>query len=804
MNAAASPSNRAIAVERSAQPDDPVVAGRSIRLHGHIQGVGARPAIARLAESLRLTGFVSNTSSGVMIYVEGRESQLRLFVSELPAVLPTAAILRGKVERTVEPLGYHAFEIRASDETGSVAADVPKDLAICDDCRRELLDPDDRRFRYAFGSCTNCGPRYSVIQSMPWERATTSMAEFGLCDDCAAEFVSSDDRRFHAQTIACGNCGPQVWLQSGQEISRWIGYDAIMKATEVIRSGGILAMKGLGGYQLVCDAANANAVELLRQRKQRLSKPLAVMVISCDAIQATMTPAEVTAISSSANPIVVLDNVAPNWLAPGISPALNGVGIFLPSTPLHALLIKAIGRPMVVTSGNSDGDPLAFEDHGGDSLRVLADAVLHHDRRIERPIDDSVIRVMSERTVTIRSGRGIAPVRLAIETTEKILAVGGDQKVAVAISNGRQSVLGPHIGDMRSLAVRERFIDNVKSMQQLYGIQPEVIVHDLHPDFFTTLWAARQPCRTIGVQHHHAHVVAGMIEHGMLDQEVLGVALDGTGYGTDGTIWGGEFLLATPREFRRIASLRPFVLPGGDAAIREPWRVAVSLLVDAVAELSAQQIAELLAQPDDRVCLQLAEGLIREKQFGKTASVFGPMTSSMGRLFDGVAVLVLGQNKAEYEGQLAMQLEAACDSGSMFASEDEGFELTRSNGIMSINWGPVVRRIAMNLSHIRIRGKANSKPECFIATCFHEAVARMVATVAGQFPNYPVVLSGGCFQNRVLTEMTEQLLCDQNRIVAPPGSIPPNDGGLAAGQLAIAAALLDAEQRQLHKNDGRR
>lgn len=817
---------------------------RDILLRGQVQGFGVRPAIARLAADLRLNGFVSNTSSGVRIHVQGLESAVMEFIRTLPIGLPAAAKLLSMEERTVARQQYSSFKIWTSDETGSVAVDVPTDLAMCGDCQQELETPEDRRFQYAFGSCTNCGPRYSITRAMPWERASTSMADFGLCAACEAEFVSSRDRRFHAQTVSCPNCGPQLTLQISGEDDLCHGYTAIARAAEIIRSTGILAIKGIGGYQLVCDATSAEAVHLLRQSKHRGSKPLAVMVRSCDEIGAGLTQAEAAVLQSSGNPIVVLENVTIDSLAANISPGLNSVGVFLPTTPLHALLINAVGKPLVVTSGNVDSDPLVFDDHeAAEAFKDLADAVLQHDRRIVRPIDDSVVRVMAGRTVTIRAARGIAPLRLPIETTCRILAVGGEQKVALALSNGRQVVLGPHIGDMKSLAARERFSDQATALQQLYGTQADIIVHDLHPDYFTTHWAKDQGCRIIGVQHHHAHVVAGMVEHEMLDEIVLGIAFDGTGFGANGTIWGGEFLLATTRDYRRIASLKPFVLPGGEAAIREPWRIAVALLVDAAPELSAKQIVELTGQSPDGPCWQLANGLIRENREARETSAFGPQTSSMGRLFDAVASLVLGKGTAEFEGQLAMLLESACGSAFRCDATGNDFELTDIDGIIRIDWRPVVRQIVRQLlnsaashrDHLANReGEAPAEPQetaddmdcmaqqelrpsaglptnckskdsiALIALNFHESVARMIAAVADRMPNVPIVLSGGCFQNRVLSEMALDLLHihTPDRIVAMPGEIPPNDGGLAAGQIAIAAALLDAEQHQPNNTNG--
>ncbi|HQX49544.1 MAG TPA: carbamoyltransferase HypF [Planctomycetaceae bacterium] len=824
-----------------AQSDSNFVAWRIV-LQGRVQGMGVRPVIARLAAEFGLTGFVSNTSDGVLIQLEGDGVDGRRFIELLPEKLPHSASYRMTVEPVESLLRSQAFEIRKSGQAGPTAADVPVDLAICEDCRRELLDNHDRRFRYSFGSCTNCGPRYSIIRSMPYERAATSMGDYQLCDECVQEYSASHDRRFHAQTIACAKCGPQVWLQMDDCDTRPIADEAIVAADDVIRSGGVLALKGIGGYQLICDATNADAVQKLRRLKHRPSKPLAVMVASCSDIQDGATPSELKAMTSLANPIVVLENIAIESLAAIVSSGLNSIGVFLPSTPLHALIVNEVRRPLVVTSGNVDGDPLVFDQRtAANFLNGLADAVLDNDRTIERPIDDSVVRVIGDSVVTMRAGRGIAPLRLELDTTHRILAVGGDQKVACAVSNGRQTVLGPHIGDMKSVAARERFVEQAKSLQQLYGTQADVIVHDLHPEYFTTRWAAEQPCRTIAVQHHHAHVVAGMVEHGLLDQQVLGVAFDGTGYGTDGTIWGGEFLLATTLGYQRVASLRPFVLPGGDSAVREPWRVAVSLLTDAMPELSPLDVTKLLGHTAGSPCRRLAEGLVREKNSARETSSFGPLTSSMGRLFDGAAALAIGKGTAEFEGQLAMLLEASCGAQSdrlalrqaaeidlraverallpvafrdgqkcpsygKFVSAarlNEGFSLIETDELLRIDWRPLIRRIVTCLSSSPICLRSGTSTASNIATFFHAAIADMIAAVAERFPDSPIVLSGGCFQNRILTEMTDRKLRDQNRVIALPCLIPPNDGGLAAGQIAIATALLDEEQRESNNHTGK-
>ena len=777
-----------------------IQASRELLLVGRVQGLGVRPAIARLAARLELSGFVTNTPEGVAIHIQGPSDCVARFESLLLSQLPLESHARIDQSDSVSHREFDAFHIRQStgiDVASGLSVEVPTDRAMCEECRRELTDLRDRRFGYAFSSCTQCGPRYSIILTMPFDRSETTMASFGLCESCQADYINDDDRRFHAQTIACQNCGPRLWFETGITSDGRFNDEALVSAATMIQSGGIVAVKGLGGYQLICDATNNDSVMRLRRLKHRDAKPLAVMIATTDAIGHSMTSSELAALHSPENPIVIIDRADTNALAANISRGLSTVGVFLPTTPLHKLLLEAANTPLVVTSGNRDSDPLEYDQRSAEAaLRDIADAWLHHDRQIVRPLDDSVVRIMAGRQVTIRAARGIAPLPLAIETRHKILAVGGHQKIACALSNGSQAILGPHVGDMTSLAARQRFVEQTHALQELYGFEASVIAHDLHPDYFTTVWAAEQGCRTIAIQHHHAHVVAGMVEHGLLGQHVLGLAFDGTGYGLDGSIWGGEFLIASATEFRRVGHLLPFGLPGGEAAIHEPWRVAVSLLFAAMPELTPQEIADLVNGETHIYCEGFevprqvtAERIERIQQFVTSSQV--PQTSSLGRLFDGVASILLRTTRCTFEGELAMRLEAACqpsdsDLGEMSNSEPRPtFELIHTAAGIQIDWRPIVRQLVAD----RQAGVSISVS----ATRFHHAIALMVGSMADQFPELPVVLSGGCFQNRLLTERVVATLQQRCRFVAAPGVIPPNDGGLAAGQLAIAAARLEEE-----------
>jgi len=504
--------------------------------------------------------------------------------------------------------------------------------------------------------------------------------------------------------------------------------------------------------------------------KGRDSKPLAVMLDH--RFLNDLPVSDRRPIDGPANLIVLVPSSCIEGIAENASPGLDTVGVMRPTTPLHWALLEEFAAPLVVTSGNVEGEPLAYQNRPAhENLPAVADVILHHDRPIVRPIDDSVVRVVANRPVTIRCARGIAPSPLALDGGCPLLAAGGHQQVAVAVCNGEQSVLGPHIGDLDSVAARERFVDQTKRLMELYGVKPVAIVHDLHPDYFTTQWAGQQDLPTIAVQHHHAHIVSGMLEHRWLDRKVPGVAFDGTGYGTDGTIWGGEFLLAAVSEFQRVGTLRPFLLPGGERAIREPWRIGLALFADACGIEQAVRIMLRVVEPARLTpCVRLIEQRI------------GPMTTSMGRLFDAIAALILSICNVSYEGEAAMRLEAA---GDLSATGEYELPLCEMESLVQLDWRPLLRDLRDDL--------ARDVPAGTMAIKFHRAVAAAVFQMASRFADYPVVLSGGCFQNRILTEMIAERLSNQPQPVGLPGVIPPNDGGLAAGQLVIAQLRLQSK-----------
>jgi hydrogenase maturation protein HypF len=741
-------------------------------LGGRVQGLGVRPAIYRLATQLDLTGSVRNTIRGVEIEVEGDAAAVARFARRLPEFMPAGARIERLAAEPVEPSGAREFTIVRDPQSGPLGTRIPADMRVCDDCLREIFDPGDRRFRYPFTSCTACGPRYTIIERMPYERHDITMSIFAFCEPCKREYETPGNRRFHAQTNACGSCGPEVWSVDASDHSTLRNNEAICAAGAVLRDGRILALRGIGGYQLLVDATNEQVVSRLRDLKQRRAKPLAVMVHSAAQARefARLDADELELLNDRGNPIVLADAGTDRTLAPSVSSGFATLGLMLPTTPLHAMLTRELQRPLVCTSGNLEGETLAFEiEEAERDLAGLCDLWLHHSRPIARPLDDSVVRMMDGRSVTIRLARGLAPLALDIADTPPMLALGGHFKNAVAWTNGAQAVLGPHIGDLDGVSSRLRYLDQCEDWQNLYRGAPQYLVHDLHPEYYSTIWARQQGLPTIGVQHHHAHVAAGMLEHGWLDRTVLGIAWDGTGYGLDGTIWGGEFLIARAGGFERIGHLRPFRLPGGEAAIHAPWRIALSI----AAELFGRD--EAVRWPWGPVASAKLAGLLQIMDRPR----FSPWTTSAGRLFDAAAVFILGQEEAGFEGHLAMLLEATADRQ---AGEEYDFPMT-SDVPFQLDWRPLFRGLLAD----RIQGTAPA----VLAMRFHRTLARAAVRVWQQHQHLPLVLGGGVFQNRLLVELISEMVPDLQRSnFGRPAAIPPNDGGLAAGQLAVAAARI--------------
>lgn len=761
---------------RSDTTDTPAFASARIEVHGCVQGVGVRPRIARLACEQGLGGCVANTMSGVTIDVEGTPAAMKRFDDRLRASVAGDFVTKWTdTSRTVRRFGD--FQIGESTSEDDVRTIVPLDLVVCRACLDETLTPGNRRFGFAFTNCTECGPRYTILKAMPYDRQRTTMARYEMCDECAAEYVDPSDRRFHSQGNCCPRCGPKLWssqVGASQMGNRREDDEAIQDAIDALRAGRIVAVKGIGGYQLLCDATNDSAVARLRRRKGRPTKPLAVMVCSMEVANqlAVLSVVEQEVLAGSAGPIVLVRHREPEQLSSQIHPGLRDVGLMLPTSPLHRLLVQGAGFPLVVTSGNVEGEPLDYEPASAEeNLSEMADLFLHHDRPIHRHVDDSVVRCIGEDVVTLRAARGLAPWTLDIGAEGEMLAVGGQQKVAIALTVGTACVAGPHLGDLGSVGSRTRFAEQVASMVQLYGVDPSSVVRDLHPDYFSTRWATDRGVNH-SVQHHHAHVVSAMAEIGWLDRTVLGVTMDGTGFGTDGTIWGGEFLLATATKFDRVAHLRPFPLLGGERAITEPWRIAAALLSEVSSDSTASLLAEILADRIDETAL---DRLLDHR-------AVSPITSSVGRLFDAVASIVLPMSKVTYEGEAAMRLESACDE-----TENGAYTIPIADGLIpQIDWRPMIHELARD----RLRGEATGR----MAMRFHNGIADAVCAILANYPSLPVVFSGGVFQNRLLVERIlegwmgrSQPFHFQKRL--------PGDGGLALGQLASALTSKREKER---------
>jgi hydrogenase maturation protein HypF len=671
-------------------------------------------------------------------------------------------------------LGWTAFSIEPSTTDANLATPVPRDVAICAACLRETETPENLRHRYGLTSCATCGPRYSLMKAMPFDRARTTLQNFPLCEACQREYHESTDRRRHAQTMACPACGPQVWASDSRGQRLAVGDDAVVLAARALLDGRILALRGVGGYQVMVDATNDRAVGDLRRRKRRPSKPLAVL---CRSIETARSLADLDGVSeqelrSLANPIVLVPRRCGNGLAANVSPHLLDIGILLPTTAIHARLAELADRPLVCTSGNRDGEPLAaFVDEANRTLGDVADVFLHHDREIVHPIDDSVVRPMAGRAVTLRCGRGLAPLPLTL-AGPPTLALGAQIKSALAWSNGRQTGLGPHVGDLQDISTRARWTDHIAAMTSLYDLDDATFVADAHPDGYPLQWAEATGRGVIPVWHHHAHVVAGMVEHGWHDRTVLGIAADGTGLGPDGTLWGGEILRANVAGFERVAHVRTFMLPGGEAAINEIWRAAVSV-ASQLDGFSDDAFSHIIRVPS-----AVIQGVLQACR-----SRLSPVTSSLGRLFDVAACLILGLTQASHEGEAAMRLEAACDP-----TADGEYRWSVVPGApIELDW----RLALQSMLSDRQRGEAPG----VMAERFHRGVAaamidavRAVAQRQATPPGTPVVLSGGVFQNRRLIELLVTEWPTECGPLGLPGRIPPNDGGLAAGQLAIALA----------------
>jgi hydrogenase maturation protein HypF len=749
-----------------------------VTVRGAVQGVGFRPFIYRLATELKLNGRVSNSVQGVLIEAEGPPGSLREFLLRIQKEKPPRAVVQSLESSFVDAIGFDAFEIKESESAGDKLALILPDIATCADCLREIVDPTNRRFRYPFTNCTNCGPRFSIIEALPYDRVNTSMKKFAMCTDCEREYHDPLNRRFHAQPNACPKCGPQLqlWDENGWIISE--RDEALREAVAALRTGKILALKGLGGFQLIVDARNEAVVIRLRERKHREEKPFALMYPSLDAVRSDCEVSELEErlLLSPESPIVLLLRQSAirspqSAISSAVAPRNPNLGVMLPYSPLHHLLMRDLNFPIVATSGNLSDEPICIDEQEAlQRLPGIADVFLVNNRPIVRHVDDSVVRVMCGREMLLRRARGYAPLPITVRSEIRdpqsaILAVGAHLKNTVALKIDNNIFVSQHIGDLETKQAYAAFQRSAQDLPRLYEAKIDIVACDMHPDYLSTKYAAQLGLPNELVQHHWAHVAACIGEN-EIKPPALGVAWDGTGYGLDGTVWGGEFLLANDESFERIAHFRQFRLPGGQAAIKEPRRAALGLLYEMFGD-------EIWDRRELTSAFSETELALLRQLIGKKTNA--PVTSSVGRLFDAVASLVGLRHRASFEGQAAMEMEFAVESPT---NESYSFEIVE--GLPRIvNCQPMMKEILNDLRHTQSVAAISAK--------FHNTLAEIIVAVAKQIDEEKIVLTGGCFQNRYLTERTINRLNDEGFRPYWHQRVPPNDGGIALGQIISAA-----------------
>ncbi|MGD0797111.1 MAG: carbamoyltransferase HypF [Acidobacteriaceae bacterium] len=761
----------------------PVIRRVRVEVRGIVQGVGFRPYIYRLALRNNLSGIILNSESGVSIEIQGPPPAIDAFLHALPREAPPLARLTAIAAHSIDCRNEPGFTILPSSHSGNATTLIPPDIATCADCAAELLDPHDRRYRYPFINCTNCGPRFTIVHSLPYDRAQTSMAHFRMCPACQAEYHDPLNRRFHAQPNACWDCGPQLELVDSSGAPHPANAftdphsDQLAETVRHLKLGSIVAIKGLGGFHLAVDAANPAAVAELRLRKRRVEKPFAVMVPSLAAARriAVVTESDAALLESPQRPIVLLPKL--DHTLDALAPDTKRLGLFLPYTPLHHLLFASTGlSALVMTSANLSDEPIAIDNAEALArLARIADFFLLHNRDILLRADDSVVQTQNGRTQFIRRSRGYVPSPIELASSAPpILAVGGELKNVICLSRGRYAFPGQHIGDLESLTAFEFFRESIEHMQQVLEVAPEVIAYDLHPAYLSTLWAKRQRhTRLIGVQHHHAHIASCMAEN-RLSGQVIGIALDGTGFGPDGAAWGGEILVAGLDDFTRAAHLAYVAMPGNAQAIHQPWRMAVSHLVHAFGDdwrthLPVSTLSQVFAAQ-----ITLVEQMLR-------TGINSPLTSSCGRLFDAVTALILQRTRVTYEAQAAIALEACCDPRTSLGAYP--FAIVEGP-CLQLDARPLFTAIAEDLRRGIAPGVVSRRFHAGLAA----ALAGLALRIAQETGLDRVCLSGGVFLNRILSEALEAQLANAGLAVYTQTQVPPGDGGLSLGQLAIAAS----------------
>ena len=765
---------------------------RAVRVQGVVQGVGFRPFVYRLATQLRLAGHIGNDTAGVTIQIEGDPASVAEFLHRLRAESPPISRIDSVAVEELPPTGQSGFSIALSQVLGQVSTGIPADAATCADCLRELFDPNDRRYRYPFLNCTNCGPRFTITRRIPYDRPQTSMAVFPMCPACQAEYDDPLNRRFHAQPNACWICGPRVWL-AGAEGSEIASPDPIAACVENLLAGQIMAIKGIGGFHLAVDATNEEAVARLRQRKHRYGKPLAVMVRDLHAALelCDLSGAEIDLLQTPARPIVLARARANNSIAASVAPGIPWLGIYLPYAPLqHLLFADPRVRALVMTSANLSEEPIAINnDEARARLGHIADAFLMHNRDILQRCDDSVTAIVDSAPQLLRRARGYVPLGIGLPfDAPPLLAVGGHLKNVFALARGRFVYQSQHLGDLENLTGLDFFTESLAHLMRTFEIEPQAVVHDLHPGYLSTSWAkqwaAERQLPTIAVQHHHAHIAACMAEHA-IEGPVIGLSLDGTGYGTDGRIWGGEVLIAHLDRFQRWAHLDYVPMPGGDTAVREPWRMAFAHLLAAGFDVESEQMLALLGA--ERNEARVLKRMIERK-------INSPTTSSLGRLFDAVGAVVMGRRAVDYDAQAAIELEGvAFDEPDRIEQGDYRPELhTAEEGAGSvavIRTGKMWKAVLEDLW----RGV----PARRISARFHAGVAEGFINAAGNARietgiNH-IALSGGCMHNRRLVRLLRTGLEEEGFQVFQHRQVSPGDGGLSYGQAVVASAQIRTE-----------
>lgn len=749
---------------------------KRLKVNGIVQGVGFRPFVFQLAEKYSLKGEVANTSSGVSIHIEGLPENVAAFEKKLSEKSPPLAYIV-EMSSSIEPVANHTgFAIVKSKGQAKMSTLISPDVSVCDDCLDEMLAPDDRRYRYPFINCTNCGPRYTIIDDIPYDRPKTSMRHFKMCPPCQAEYDDPTNRRFHAQPNACADCGPHVGLYDNQRNAVTPPAQAVKKAADLLKAGYILAIKGLGGYHLAADAADTEAVKRLRRRKLREEKPFAIMSHDLKAIgrYARVGPEEEKLLTAIQRPIVLLKKKKPNTISEQVAPGNKYFGVMLPYTPLHYLLLAHGFDALVMTSGNLSEEPIAIDnDDAFHRLADIADYFLIHNREIYLRSDDTIMRHAAGARRFLRRSRGFVPIPIFLKSKiPPVLACGAELKNTICLTRQDKAFVSQHIGDLENLPTYEFFKLTIAHLKRILDIDPEIIACDMHPDYLSTRYAlALQGGQTIPVQHHHAHIVSCMAEH-KLAGEVIGLAFDGTGYGTDGAIWGGEILVARAHEFERAGHLAYVPMPGSAAAIKEPWRMAVSYLQDAYGgdfhNLNLPALAEIEDEKLTVIGKMIAKG------------INSPLTSSLGRLFDGVAAVCGIRNRVNFEGQAAMELEMAA-----LADVDGCYDYEWENdGVHRIFTAPIIKGV--------VDDATSGKPVGEISTRFHRTLIGLftdLCVIIGQERELDrVVLSGGVFQNSILLTGLIAALEEKNFNVFSHRQVPTNDGGISLGQAVVAAA----------------